>query len=74
MDYLSKHAIPWNKVPAEEKEEAGEFEKLIWFVQFSPYVEAISVQDIIRETKKDKVLKVLKSHWSKDMQARMRRH
>ena len=34
-------------------------------MQFSPYVEAISVQDIIRETKKDKVLKVLKKSLEK---------
>ena len=64
-DYLSRHAIPWNKVPAEEKKETGECEKLIWFVQFSPYIEAISVQDIIRETKKDKVLKVFKKSLEK---------
>ena len=32
-DYLSRHAIPWSRVPGEEKEETEEFEKLIWFVQ-----------------------------------------
>ena len=46
-----RHAIPWKKILAEEKEETGEFEKLIWFVQFSTYIEAISAKDIIRETK-----------------------
>lgn len=58
-DYLSRHAIPWEQMPEEEKEETEEFEKLIWFLQFSPYTEAISMERIISETLKDPTLKEL---------------
>ena len=58
-DFLSRHATPWNKVPNEWKEETKEFEKTIWFLNFSPYSEAVSISDIIKETEQDKKLQKL---------------
>ena len=36
-DYLSRHAAAWGKVPKEWKEESGELEKMVLFLNFSPY-------------------------------------
>ena len=55
-DYLSRHAVPWEDVPSVEKDETGEFEKLIWFLQYSPYVESLSVSNIVKESESDPVL------------------
>ena len=58
-DFLSRHATSWKSVPEEWKEETKELEKTIWFLNFSPYSEAISLPRIIDETKKDKKLQQL---------------
>ena len=49
-DYLSRHPTPWSMVPAEKKVETSEFEKTVWFLQFSPYTEAISIKEILKQT------------------------
>ena len=43
-------------ISKEEQDETNELEKTIWFIQFNPYMEAISVKDIIQETSKDETL------------------
>ena len=58
-DFLSRHATPWNDLPEEWKEETKEFEKTIWFLNFSPYSEAVSIPNIIKETEQDKKLQKL---------------
>ena len=58
-DYLSRHSTPLTKVPMSWKRETEEFEKTIWFVQFSPYTESISLDRIKEETGKDEVLQKL---------------
>ena len=37
------------------QKETGEFEKTIWFLQFFPYTEAVSMDEIIEETREDTV-------------------
>ena len=59
-DYLSRHAIPFNKLPKSIRKETSEFEKTVWFLQFSPYTEAISMSNIIRATNSDNKLIKLK--------------
>ena len=59
-DYLSRHAVPLSKIPKEWQEECTELEKTVWFLQFSPYTEAISMDKIIKKTDEDPVLKKLK--------------
>ena len=58
-DYMSRHAIPWPRVPKDQQEEARELDKLIWFVQYDPYIEAITVERLIQETAKDETLQAL---------------
>ncbi len=58
-DFLSRHGIPFTKLSKKLQNEAGEFEKTVWFLQFSPYTEAISFEKIIKETEKDPLLKEL---------------
>ena len=58
-DYMSRHAVPWQKVPKEEREETGEFDKLVWYLQFDPFIEAITVERLIKETKEDPTLQAL---------------
>ena len=61
-DYMSRHSTPLPKLPEEIQSESTDFEKTVWFLQFSPYTEAISMERIIKETEKDPVLKALKRH------------
>ena len=41
-------------------EETEELEKTVWFVQYSPYTEAVSLTQLVEETKKDATLQQLK--------------
>ena len=60
-DFMSRHATKLKNVPKEWKEEARELEKTVWFLNLSPYSEAVSLPHIVQETKKDKKLsKVIK--------------
>ena len=59
-DYLSRHPCPWEKLNKEVKEEAKEFEKTVWFLQFNQYTEAMSIKTLIEETSKDLLLSKLK--------------
>ena len=59
-DYLSRHATPIKHVRREQKLETSELEKTIWLLQYDPYVEAVSLEKIIKATKEDKVLAMLK--------------
>ena len=58
-DFLSRHATPWDSLSDELKEETREFEKTVFFLNHSPYLEAVSVPNIIRETRKDRKLQKL---------------
>ena len=58
-DFLSRHATSWNDIPAEWKEETKELEKTVWFLNLSPYSEAVSLPKIVSETKKDETLQLL---------------
>ena len=58
-DFLSRHATKWNKIPRQWKEEAQELEKTVWFLNLSPYSEAISIPSILEESKKDSRLRKL---------------
>ena len=60
-DYLSRHATPLKHIPSEQLEEADEMEKTVWLLQFGPYVESVSVGNIIRATKEDPILTKLAS-------------
>ena len=59
-DYLSRHALPLNKIPKEQILETLEFEKLIYFLKFSPYLEAVSIEKILKGIQEDKQLLALK--------------
>ncbi len=59
-DYLSRHSTPTEMTSKEIQEESGELEKLVWFVNFGPYTEAVSLDKIIEHTAKDETLKRLK--------------
>ena len=59
-DYLSRHAIPITDIPKPWQKETHEFEKTIWFLQYSPYTESISMAKIIKETNNDPTLMQLK--------------
>ena len=48
-DFLSRRAMRLDSVPVEWTEEAKELEKTIWFLNLSPYSEAISLPNIIEE-------------------------
>ena len=58
-DFLSRHAKPLKTVPKEWLKETEELEKTVWFMQLSPYTEAVSMDKVIEETKKDAVLNKL---------------
>jgi len=55
-DYMSRHPVPWKNTPTNIKKEAGELEKNIWYLQFNPYVEALSIKKLVEESEKDRVL------------------
>ena len=62
-DFLSRHATNWKDIPAEWKEETEELEKTVWFLNLSPYSEAVSLPRIVSETEKDVTLQqLLKYH------------
>ena len=61
-DFTSRHGTPLSAVPRKWRKETTEFEKTVWFLQFSPYTEAISMERIMKETEKDSVLSSLKDH------------
>ena len=58
-DYLSRHALPLTQLPTEQVEETHEFEKLVYFLNFGPYLEAVSINGIISATSRDITLKSL---------------
>ena len=59
-DFLSRRGTPLSKMSKAHRAETTEFEKTVWFLHFGPYTEAVSMDRIIRETKKDKILSALK--------------
>ena len=58
-DYLSRHALPLSQLPKEQVEETQEFEKLVYFLNFGPYLESVSVEGIIESSVRDEQLKSL---------------
>ena len=58
-DYLSRHATPLSKIPREQKKESAELERTIWFLNYGPYTEAVSMEKIIEATKVDPILQSL---------------
>jgi hypothetical protein len=65
-DYLSRHAVPIKHVPKTEADEPNELEKTVWFLNFGPFTEAVSMEDIIKETKHDKTLRKLRKALQRD--------
>ena len=62
-DYLSRHAMPLkHHLPEIREEETKELEKTVWFLQYSPYTEAVSITQLIEETRKDPLLEQLKKY------------
>ena len=61
-DFMSRHGTALEKVPREWREESRELEKTVWFLNLSPYSEAVSLPNIIQETQKDPILSKLISH------------
>ena len=61
-DYLSRHAMPLKHLPADIEDETKELEKTVWFLQYSPYTEAVSITQLIEQTKKDPLLSSLKKY------------
>ena len=61
-DFMSRRGTPFTKLPRKVQKETTELEKTVWFLQFSPYTEAISMDRIIKETQKDPLLSSLKDH------------
>lgn len=61
-DFLSRHAVPLKQLPRQVREETKEFEKTVWYIQYAPFTEAISMDKIIESTNKDPVLCDLKKH------------
>lgn len=59
-DYLSRHSKPFSRLPASWKKETSELEKTVWFLQYSPYTESISMETIIEATQNDQCLQQLK--------------
>ena len=59
-DYLSRHATPLRHMSIDVEEETKELEKTVWFAQYSPYTEAVSLKQLVEETKKDAALQQLK--------------
>ena len=59
-DYLSRHAMKFNKIPKSWQEEADDLEHVVWFAQYGPYVESISDAAILEASLKDSTLKKLK--------------
>ena len=64
-DFLSRHATPLNNLPTYVQEESNELEKTIWYLHFGPYIESISIKNIIKETCEDSTLKQLKRYIKK---------
>ena len=60
-DYLSRHSKPFPRLPTSWKKETSELEKTVWFLQYSPYTESISMETIIQETENDPRLQNLKT-------------
>ena len=46
-DYLSRHATPRHKLACTEWNESMELEKTVWFINYGPYTEAVSLERII---------------------------
>ena len=61
-DYLSRHATPFSNISRDQQKETSELEKTVWFLQYAPYTESISMSRIIDETDKDKTLHELKKY------------
>ena len=59
-DFLSRHATPISKLSKTQVKETTDFEKTVWFLQFSPYTESISMSTIIKESEKDDMIRELK--------------
>ena len=60
-DYLSRHPTPWKRLSKEIQDESIELEKTIWYLQYSPFTEAISIEKLLRESTKDPVLQKLRA-------------
>ena len=64
-DYMSRHPLPWSNTPKKQRKEAEELEKTVWFLQYNPYTEAISIEKLIRESEKDSTIIKLKKALTK---------
>ena len=60
-DFFSRRAAKWETLPQEWRDETREFEKTVWYLNLSPYSEAVSLPNIVEETQKDATLQQLVS-------------
>jgi len=59
-DYLSRHAIPLGMTSQGIQKETSELEKTVWFLQYSPYTEAVNINNLINATNNDSTMMSLK--------------
>ena len=64
-DFFSRRAAKWDTLPQEWRDETQEFEKTVWYLNFSPYSEAVSIPTIVEKTQKDKTLQQLAAYVNK---------
>ena len=58
-DYLSRHALSLEKLPAEQQSEAEEMNKLLFLLHSTPVIDCIGIKKICNETKEDDTLKMV---------------
>ena len=64
-DYLSRHAMEYSEIPQEWQKEAEEFDHVIWFSQFGPYIASITDEAILHASCHDATLKKVKEAMNK---------
>ena len=59
-DYISRHSISWEKLPIDQKNEADDLTKLLYFLHMTPVIDNIGIHTIAKHTSSDKVLSDLR--------------
>ena len=55
-DYLSRHGIPWETLPKNEKNESSDLTNLLYTMHVTPILDAIGIKKIAKETNNDPTL------------------
>ena len=58
-DFLSRHAVPWQTLPKNMKEEANEVTNLLYHLRLSPIIDALGIQEIAKATAEDPCLSTI---------------